>query len=612
MEWAEVVDRLVDVQQTLRLSVVRERLTPHDIASCIMRKENYLIAFINKDLLDLHIPLPIPWINRHMVLTKTLEWNLYFCILNHMFDDHFRLRKEFLSDVNRLRNRFVVMAAINFALMPFILIFMIMYFFLRNAQQFYSQPGTLGARAWSPLARWRFREFNELPHVFAKRLNASFGPSDKYLAQFPSHLTSMLARFVAFVIGAFAAVLIVLGFIDDAMLSSTAFDKPLWWWLAVFGTVVAACRAYALDEHTVLDPDTAMEEVYMHTHFMPRHWRARSASLDVKKEFESLYQYNVVLFLQEILSVFFTPFILFFSLPKSALNIVEFVRNFTVHVDGVGRMCNFALFDFQRHGNMKYGAPHHTHKSMRTRQGKMEKSFLAFRANYPNWEPDADGQRLLSKLQTEEGSGTTASLPPPAPSGATGSSLPRANDYSNNELGPVALRQRLKRSVIGFGAGTPAASAMSTTSMAASTEVRAAIVDAERTYFDWINKYYVEHSGTVTPDDENHVPRIFVTPQAPPSTTTGPSLNPTSSAPAATDSELRSDGAGAMYLPHPHTSSRPLRQFPPQPFKVPTAPPYNPFPLRTLQQPAALNAPPSMEGPVSGVTGNELNPISRP
>lgn len=35
------------------------------------------------------------------------------------------------------------------------------------------------------VARWKFREFNELPHEFEERLNSAHEPSAKYLAQFP-------------------------------------------------------------------------------------------------------------------------------------------------------------------------------------------------------------------------------------------------------------------------------------------------------------------------------------------------------------------------------------------------------------------------------------------
>ena len=42
---------------------------------------------------------------RSLSLTKTWEWNLRWCVLDHMFDDQFRLRAEFLDDPGRLQQR---------------------------------------------------------------------------------------------------------------------------------------------------------------------------------------------------------------------------------------------------------------------------------------------------------------------------------------------------------------------------------------------------------------------------------------------------------------------------------------------------------------------------
>lgn len=61
------------------------------------------------------------------------------------------------------------MAVANLLLSPFLLIFLLIYFFLRNAERFYHSPSALGARRWSPAAAWRLREFNELPYYVQHR-----------------------------------------------------------------------------------------------------------------------------------------------------------------------------------------------------------------------------------------------------------------------------------------------------------------------------------------------------------------------------------------------------------------------------------------------------------
>lgn len=74
--------------------------------------------------------------------------------------------------------------------------------------------------------------------------------------------------------------------------------------------------------------------------------------MQVKREFSSLYDLKIMIFLEEVLSVLTTPFILWFSLPNSSEKIVDFFREFTVHVDGIGYVCSFAVFDFKRHGKV--------------------------------------------------------------------------------------------------------------------------------------------------------------------------------------------------------------------------------------------------------------------
>ena len=69
---------------------------------------------------------------------------------------------------------------------------------------------------------------------------------------------------------------------------------------------------------------------------------------------------RVVIFYQELLSVVLTPFVLWYSLPHNSDAIVDFFRQFTVHVEGLGYVCSFAKFDFKRHGNVNVRDPETT------------------------------------------------------------------------------------------------------------------------------------------------------------------------------------------------------------------------------------------------------------
>lgn len=74
-----------------------------------MREENYLIALINKDVLDLSIPVPevvhrfAPGASGYgaTMLTKTLEWNLSFCLIGFLFGRDGQVRRAFVSERNK-------------------------------------------------------------------------------------------------------------------------------------------------------------------------------------------------------------------------------------------------------------------------------------------------------------------------------------------------------------------------------------------------------------------------------------------------------------------------------------------------------------------------------
>ncbi|KAF7729513.1 autophagy protein atg9 [Apophysomyces ossiformis] len=358
ISWQEVLERIISIREanpTAGTNVLR--INEHDVANRIMRHENYLIALFNKDILDITIPLP--YLRNKHIFTRDLEWNLSFCVLSYVFD--------------------------------------------RRGQEYHKNPSEIGSRAYSTFAKWKFREFNELPHDFQARISLSYAPANKYIDQFPKEKTALLARFVAFVTGSFAGVLALLSLYDSEALVNLQItpNGTVLFYLGLFGTAFAVSRGMIPDEHLVFEPEALLKEVVEHTHYLPYEWRGKLHTDEVRAQFCQLFDYKISLFMQELLSVIFTPLVLWFSLPKSAEQIVDFFREFTVHVDGLGYVCSFAQFDFVRHGNIKYGAPGEVDDEYYlSKEGKMEKSFLNFKANNPNWQPDdVAGSVYLTRLE---------------------------------------------------------------------------------------------------------------------------------------------------------------------------------------------------------------------
>ncbi|KAI9399041.1 hypothetical protein POPTR_002G039900v4 [Populus trichocarpa] len=377
----------------------------------LMRKENYLIGMLNKGVLAFPISSWIPGagptvrngsngMQHHLILTKPLEWTLNWCILQSMFDRNFCVRRDFIYNPNALKKRLMVVGLAMVVLSPFLVIFMLVYLFLRHAEQFYNHPSTASSRRWSNLSRWTFREFNEVDHLFKHRINSSVMHASEYLKQFPSPIISIIAKFISFVSGGFAAILIIIAFLEESLLEGHIFGRNLFWYAAVFGTITAISRAAVTDELLVLDQEGAMSMVVQHTHYMPKKWRGKENTERVRMEFETLFQYTGMMLLEEMASIFLTPFLLLFVVPKHVDGILQFIADFTVDVEGVGHVCSFSTFNFQKHGNSNYGSPYNMLRSQRSCQGKMEKSFLSFQSSYPSWEPNIHGKQFLLNLRT--------------------------------------------------------------------------------------------------------------------------------------------------------------------------------------------------------------------
>ncbi|KAL6300502.1 APG9-domain-containing protein [Sparassis latifolia] len=425
ISWPEIVRRigairednpLTAISSTSAAQSITAKLDAHDIANRIMRQENYLIALFNKELLDLRVPLP-PMLKRFVgapedgkgrTLTTALEWNLRFCLMEYLFDTSGRVRKVFLKSKNRsaliegLRRRLIFMGILNAIFAPFIVLYLLMYSFFRYFEEYHKNPSNIGGRRYTPFAQWKFREFNELPHLFKRRLNESYPAASMYIGQFPNEKVTIIIRFVAFIAGSFAAVLLLSSLIDpDRFLSfEITPHHTVLFYLTVFASLLAVARGMIPEDNMVFDPELLMMEVVQYTHYMPDEWKDQLHSKKVHEEFGQLFAMKIMIFAQELLSVILTPLVLWYSLPPCAPAIVDFFREFTVHVDGLGYVCSFAVFDFQRHGNIKFGAPTKVNdERLMSKEGKMEKSFLNFKAAHPEWMPaDPTGSLYLSRM----------------------------------------------------------------------------------------------------------------------------------------------------------------------------------------------------------------------
>lgn len=159
-------------------------------------------------------------------------------------------------------------------------------------------------------------------------------------------------------------------------------DRTALFYLSVFAGIWAFARGMIPEDDVVVNPEYALRQVIQYIHYEPAHWKSRLHSYDIKTEFAGLYKNKVVIFVEEIVSILIAPLILCISLPRSCDQIVDFFREFTIHVDGLGYVCSFAVFDFKKLPKQPEPSADVRGDYYSTKHGKMAASFYGFLDNY--------------------------------------------------------------------------------------------------------------------------------------------------------------------------------------------------------------------------------------
>ncbi|OMP81422.1 Autophagy-related protein 9 [Diplodia seriata] len=400
----------------------KQRMDAHDIANRVMRRDNYLIALFNKDIPNLTVPLP--FFGDIQFFSRTMELLLETCVMQFVFTADGHVRREFLTSKERrnlidcLNQRFKKAAILSVLIAPVSVIYFVVSYFFHYFSEFRKDPSQLGSRMFTPMAEWKFREFNELRHLFEQRRNLAYPYADRYLNQFPKNKSDQLCEFVAFVVSIGIAVLVLGSLLYPETITRLEImpGKPVFFWIGVLSAIYAAARNQITNPaDIIMEPEVALKEVIAITHYCPASWRDRLHTDEVRREFSQVYQMKIAIFLEELLSMVLTPLVLWYSLPQCSERIVDFFREFTIHVDGLGHVCSYAVFDFQKTDNIAQDTHAQQHENyrkqwFRSNDGKLDASingFLqAYSRNPGNRGPTASNFNLPPAFNPLAGSST--------------------------------------------------------------------------------------------------------------------------------------------------------------------------------------------------------------
>ena len=302
------------------------KLSSYDITNRILRRENYYIALIQNNILNIS--------NRSY--TKQLEQNLRFVILNDM---------ENLS-IDRMRRNFYLLGFLNLIFSPIVLFYLLFYFFISNVEEIYSK-NDIGSRRFTLLFKWKIRRYNEMRHFFEQRINRSIPSANKYMRQFPSPITEIFGKSLALICGIFFSFSLLLSILDEnILLYIKIFDRSLLFYTGIIGAISTVARSFVKKpENCVYNPTKAMNRFYKHTKYIPIKWKNKFHTYDVRDDFLNFFPYKLLILFNDLLGVLTTPFTLIFGLSRNCEEIFDFIKMNTIYIKKVGSICSCSYHD---------------------------------------------------------------------------------------------------------------------------------------------------------------------------------------------------------------------------------------------------------------------------
>uniref|UniRef100_A0A674E0B5 Autophagy-related protein 9 n=1 Tax=Salmo trutta TaxID=8032 RepID=A0A674E0B5_SALTR len=402
--WQEVQARIVEIQKEHQICIHKKELTELDIYHRILRFKNYMVAMVNKSLLPVRFRPPL--LGESVFYTRGLKYNFELILFwgpGSLFESEWSLKPQYKRGGNRLEladklaSRILWIGIANLVLCPVVLVWQILYAFFSYTEVIKREPGSLGARCWSLYGRCYLRHFNELDHELMSRLSKGYKASSRYMNCFLSSLLTVVAKNVAFFAGSLLAVLIALTIYDEDVLAVEHVLSSI----TLLGVCITVCRSFIPDKHLVYCPEQLLRVVLAHIHYMPDHWQGNAHRYETRDQFSQLFQYKAVFILEELISPLVTPFVLIFSLRRKSLEIIDFFRNFTVEVVGVGDTCSFAQMDIRQHGHPAWMSEGKTEASIyqQAEDGKTELSLMHFAITNPQWQPPTETTHFISQLK---------------------------------------------------------------------------------------------------------------------------------------------------------------------------------------------------------------------
>ena len=396
IKWNEITNNIVELHNktNYKLYNYEGQLSSYIINHNISRINNYMIALINHNILKTQTGCLI---FTSTYITKDIEWFIKNIFLYNSFTFNNRLNYEYIRSIHKISIYFKIFGIFYLFFIPFKLTYYIITFIFNHAEDIKSKrkDTDISKFGWTNHAKWTFREYNELDHIFNKRLQASYIYADMYKQQYYKPLNNSINSCIIFICKAFLSVIVLITIIDDELLlNMNIMNKNLLWYIALFSFIISFSKIGTSNpESLIYSPEKIMKNIAIYTHYMPDIWKNNCNKLFVREQFNTLYISKIKMFLYDIYYILLSPIIYFFIIPNCAQQVFNFIQDSSEQLNGVGDVCSYSNLEKKLDNNI-----------VNNYRQKITKSYINYKTHNPSWTEDVNNKIIedIEKKPVEE------------------------------------------------------------------------------------------------------------------------------------------------------------------------------------------------------------------
>lgn len=351
--WQEIQTRLIEAERVCLLQ--GKSLTELDVHNRLLRRKNYLIALVNKQLLPIYYR--IPFVGEVIYFPKGLLYCFQLLLFKapgfKLFETRWKLKDEYKQFSKReecaarFRRNCLLLSVIMGIFGIFFSFWQLLNTLYTYADEVKSNPERVFAfRTWSNYSKYYCRHFNELDHSLEDRMNKAYKPANKYMNSFISMPLESVAKLVRYMLRAMLACISVLTLVADHLLQLEHTITLI----SVLVFLSFACESFIRGDIPLRYNQTELyQHVLEHVHYFPS--KHLPSTLQARSEFSLLFKYRIIIIVEELLSPIVSPYILYRHMSNKSFDIVDFFRNCTIEIPSIGDVCSFAMMNIEKNGN---------------------------------------------------------------------------------------------------------------------------------------------------------------------------------------------------------------------------------------------------------------------